>query len=255
MNTSKLIYAISAIIIAGIMIYSGCGGDDSTTPTTSYPTINMTQGSVYFYNNDTGGSIPTSFRTKDSVLSTSASIGGQICIAISDSTMDTLGGLNVPISGSTQYVYYDGAGGKFYQWGVLNIFLNYLNTSVTPKWDVVADFSVTSGNSWTIESNDTVTVNGSKFLVTLSGVNKGTTTNNTTDGTIAVNCYHIEITAAISLLVGGVPLGNATYEYYLGYASSASNPSGLMKLLVNPVHIAGFGSTGGFRNIDHFKIQ
>jgi len=259
MNTkTKLTYLITAIITAGIITYSGCGSD-TTAPTTTFPTINMTKGSVIFYTNDSVDQSykhwTTSLRSEDSVMTTDTTIAGKACVAIWDQLKDTALGVVVGID--TVYVYYDGTAGKFYQYGLMNTILKYMHQSVPAQWDVVADFS--ASGSWIIESNVPVTVGTTAILVNLSGavIGGATTDTSSVNSGWIVNCYHIEMTAALTSQVGGLLLGYIYTEYYIGYASSSANPSGTVRIFIKPVNIGGglYTSYGYDRNFDQYIIR
>jgi hypothetical protein len=239
-------YLLASILSAGIFIYAGCGSDSTTpvTPTT-YPTITMTSNSVYKFTNDSldqsGASHHTTILTKDIFLA-QTTIAGKTCFPINDIAFDTLNGIMV--RADTIYLSYDASAGKFYQYGVIKM----IDSTKPPTWDLVADFSVAAGTPWTIVTNDSIIYHGVHLTTTITAKVAETTTFPTTaNPPVTISCYRIEIAAAIFAI--GQPFGTVYFDYYLGYASTASNPSGIVRLKLRPVNLSGIVMSDGFDRI------
>jgi hypothetical protein len=240
-------YLLTLILSAGIFMSSGCGGDDTpVTPPTTYPTITMKSGSSYMFTNDSlnqSGTYHTAILTKDDYLA-ETTIGGKSCFPVKDVTYDTTLGFPVIIRSDTLYVSYDASAGKFYQYGIVKL----IDSTKPPTWDLVADFSVAAGTSWTIATNDSIVINGVHLTTNVSAKVAETTTFNTTGTPVTtISCYRIEIAAAI--FAGPLQAGTVYFDYYIGYASTATNPSGIVRLKLRPVNLSGLFTAAGFDRV------
>src|SRR5205085_4469451 len=159
----------------------------------------------------------------------------------------------------TAYFSYDSTGGKFYQYGISKLINPLFGTST---WDLVGDFSVAMGNSWTVGTiNYTVNVGGTpyNFIGPLTSKVAEKTSIVTTGTGQTVNCYRIELLAHVSATTNGITATADIYvDYYLGYASSSANPSGLLQAKLRPFNFIVSGipvpQNGDDRKLKSFTI-
>lgn len=231
----------SIFLLTAAMVYVWGCGDDTTTGGNNTggtaPTINMKVGNLYTFNLDsldTNGSIrKTKVVTKHTYLAQGTYFGESNAFQIESITKDSTQSFN--ISTDTFYVRYDG--GKFYQYGVLQL----ISPTIPASWDLVADFNVAQGSQYTIKDNVPITLGTLTVTANIKGKIAADTTFHTTAwGNIAVNCFRVEITA--DLLLSGFPLGTVYVDYYIGDADPTSNPSGLVKTKLRPVKLPNTGT-------------
>ncbi|MBE2217246.1 MAG: hypothetical protein IAE90_03520 [Ignavibacteria bacterium] len=223
------------IVFAAAFLW-GCG-DDSTTsgnpPGGDKPNIEFKTGSGFTFTFDTlsrtnGTSVRLNQMTSKDSIETSFPIGSNTAFRIVSRT-DSAGF----ISFDTALVYYDANGGKLYQYGLSRL----INPTANPNWDLVGDFSLSNGTSWSVPLNpDTVLINGFSIKVALSAKVVGPTTFQTTGSpTRDVHCYQIEFKA--DLTYSTLPVGSIFFDYFVGYNNGSSNTSGLVRLRLNPINI------------------
>ncbi|MBN8585957.1 MAG: hypothetical protein J0M37_12780 [Ignavibacteria bacterium] len=214
----------------------GCG-DDSTTGGNntggSVPTINMKVGSAYSFTNDsldTNGTVRrTQIKTTMVYAEQNTFFGQSNAFKIRTTSIDTFPTPTI-IDVDSFYVRYDG--GKFYQYGMVKL----IDSTQSPNWDLVADFNVATGTEWNVTTINT-TINGIGVTANIKGKVAGQTSFNTTSNpSTSINAYKVEITAYLTAL--SLPIGNIVLEYYIGYADPASNPSGLVRLKLNPIKLS-----------------
>jgi len=228
------------LLIIAVAYLWGCGDDSTTTPTGTggtAPTINMKVGNVYTFNVDsldTSGTVrKTRIVTKHTYLAQGTYFSQPNAFQIESVTKDSI--LPFNLSTDTFYVRYDG--GKFYQYGVLQL----ISPTIPASWDLVADFNVAQGTQYTIRDNVPITLGSLTLTANIKGKIAADTTFHTTAwGNIAVNCYRVEITA--DLLLSGFPLGTVYVDYYIGDADPSSNPSGLVRTKLRPIKLPNTGT-------------
>jgi hypothetical protein len=230
------------LLITFALYFGGCGDDTTTTPgggSGSVPTLNMKVGSVYIYNLDSlpvsgGNPIHTRLLSYDTIKAKGTFNGQNDAYMITSSLRDTAFPI-VPLGTTTYYVRYDG--GKFYQYGVLQL----ISPTIPATWDLVADFNVTQGTSFNIASGVAIpNIPGATANIT-GKIAVDTTFNASGFGN--VNCFRSEIVADIS--ISGLPVGKVYVDYYIGDADPSTNPSGSVRVKLRPVNISGiFTQTG-----------
>lgn len=252
------ITSLFLFILAFTAIYTvGCGDDPTTTPPPggSVPTLDMRVNSIYGFTNDsldTNGTTVTHtrLRTLQGFTANGTFFGKANSFQIIAETRDTVA--NTQVSTDTFYVNYEG--GKFYQYGMLQI----IDPSQPASWDLVADFNISHGTQWTVGTISTI-IGGFAVTTTVKGKvaeNTAFTTNNTLQ---SVNNYRIEITGDVQSL--GTSLGTIYVDYYIGYADPATNPSGMVRVKVRPIWLrlppigtTVFRSPGVDQKIDYWVI-
>lgn len=231
------------LIIAAAAFFWGCG-DDTTTPTTpggTPPTLNMTVGSVYIYNIDSipvsgGIPIPTRLRSYDTIKAKGTFNGQPDAFLINSSVVDS-GAPGFPLTSTTYYVRYDG--GKFYQYGVLQL----ISPTIPASWDLVADFNVSLGTSFNIASNVPIVLGTITATANITGKIAADTTFNTHGyGNVGINCFRSEIVAEI--IIGGFPIGKVYVDYFIGDADPSTNPSGMVRVRLRPVNLPVYQQAG-----------
>jgi len=259
MNKNKKQLIFTALITAILCIsYYGCGTDDVTnTPVGPPPSINMKPGSTYDFTYDsltTTRTIRLPRMSHDVVLPL-AVLSGKNCYPIISTTTDSV--THAIISVDTSYFSYDSTGGKFYQYGIVKL-INPNSTSAT--WDLAADFSVPQGTQWTIGQVDyIVTIGGTPYHFTgplTAKVAEQTSIQTTGSPSVAINCYRIEMYTHVT---GNGVAADIYVDYYLGYASTSANPSGLVEAKLRPFSIVSgstviFNEPGGDRKLKSFTI-
>lgn len=242
MNKFKYLILSLAILTTASVLTIGCG-DDSVAPpnngggTGTTPNINMKLNSIYSFTNDsldTNGSVrrtriktTTAYSSQGTYFDT-ANAFRTISISIDTVTSTT-------ISQDTNWVYYNGTTGKFYQYGLVKL----IDSTQSPKWDLVADFSVAQGTQWTVTSFNT-TINGISVSITIKGkVAEQTSFSTTSNPSQTINCYRVELSADVTAF--SIPAGTIYVDYYIGYANPASNPSGLVRLKLRPIKLSALG--------------
>lgn len=262
MNSNKILltFLITAILC---VMYTGCGDDSTnttTTPTGPPPSIRMTPGSTYDFTYDSLISAQPNIRLprqSHDVVQAQIVFDGKTCFPVLSTTTDTV--THQVVGVQTAYFTYDSAGGKFYQYGI-SALINPL--FATPTWDVVADFTVSQGTSWTVgQVNYTIMVAGTNYNFTgpLTSKIAEKTTIVTTGTGQTVDCYRIELLAHISATTNGVTASaDIIVDYYLGYSSTASNPAGLLEAKLRPFNFIVSGipvpQNGDDRKLKSFTI-
>ncbi len=241
----------SIILLTAAMVYVwGCGDDTTTgTPGTggSVPTLNMQAGSLYIFNVDSlpvsGGSpVNTRLKSYNTYLTPVTFQGKSNAFPIVSETRDTIA--NVSLGIDTFYVCYES--GKFYQYGMLQL----ISPTIPASWDLVADFNVSQGTSFTIASAVPIVLGSITATADISGKIAADTTFNTAGwGNIGINCYRSQISAIIS--VSGLPLGTVYVDYFIGDADPSTNPSGMVRVKLNPFTILTFSQSG----IDQYFLR
>lgn len=240
MNKIKL---FSFFVLTAAMVWVwGCGDSGTTTPTNpggTAPTINMTVGSIYSFNVDSlpvsGGVTNTRLKTYNTYLSQNTFFGQSNAFQILTETRDTV--LNVSLGTDTFYVRYEG--GKFYQYGMLQL----ISPTIPASWDLVADFNVSMGTAYTIASNVPIVLGTITATANINGSVAADTTFNTSGwGNIGINCYRAEIVAEIS--ISGLPIGKVYVDYYIGDADPSTNPSGMVRVKLRPVNLTVYQAAG-----------
>jgi len=226
--------------------FASCGGDDSTTGTTSGgwpPAFNFKTGQTFVYNNDSIANpngvqqIIHTAKLSTDIVQAQTTIGGQLCYPFLGSTVDTI--IGPPSTVPDVYnVYYDPTG-RYYHYGIRQL----INPSQPATWDLIGDFSVARGTSYTIGTiSYSVPLpppyNNILFSGPLSGVikNEDSTTILTKSGE-TIYCYKIEMSANISGSYNSLPVTATIFlDYYVGYTTSQfpTNPAGLVRLNLKP---------------------
>jgi len=236
------------VLLASVLsqLLTGCS-DSGQSPTTpgggagSIPIMRIHQGSRYTYTNDSlinNNSIIDTQRTRigtfDNVFDI-VTIENQSCFRILSTSYDTNTTL---ITRDTMFVRYDSTAGKVYQYGVKRL----INPLQPPSWDLVADFSVARGTTWSIgDINASINVPGFgnvDFSGPLTGkVADSTNVNTTATPSAAIHCYRIELNTNISgTVIGQTVTASIFIDYYLGYYSDQfpNNPSGIIRITFRP---------------------
>jgi len=241
MNKIKFISAF--FIILASVFYIGCGEDSVTNngggPGGTAPNIDMKAGSFYIFNIDSlpvsGGSAPTNLKTYNTFLAAVTYQGKSNAFPIVSETRDTVA--NVSLGTDTFYVCYES--GKFYQYGMLQL----ISPTIPASWDLVADFNVSLGTSFTIANGVPITIGAITAIANITGKIAADTTFNTAGwNNVGINCYRSEIAADIS--VSGFPAGIVYVDYYIGDADPASNPSGMVRVKLRPFTILTYSQSG-----------
>jgi hypothetical protein len=242
MNKIKFISAF--FIILASVFYIGCGEDSVNNngggPGGTAPTLNMKAGSLYIFNVDSlpvsgGTPTPTRLKTYHTFLAAVTFGGKSNAFPIVSETRDTVA--NISLGTDTFYVCYES--GKFYQYGMLQI----ISPTIPAAWDLVADFNVSSGTSFTIASGVPITIGAITATADITGKIAADTTFNTAGwNNVGINCYRSEIVADIS--ISGLPVGKVYVDYYIGDADPASNPSGMVRVKLRPFTILTYSQAG-----------
>ncbi|MGH2575059.1 MAG: hypothetical protein ACRDFC_05090 [Ignavibacteria bacterium] len=252
MKKRKTSILLLATVIITALFYYSCSEDTTTGTSTStgnlepYPFINLRVGALYNYNNDSltaTDSIRTDVVTR-AAITANIPYFGKNAFRIIGVSFDTFPPPPQIISIDTVYVSSDSVAKKFYQFGITKI----LDSAEEGSWDVIADFSVPLGQQYQI-AIDTAQIGTFGIIANIKGTVIGSTSVNTTSfPPVAILCYRIEIRVDLTTLIGGIPIGTAYVDYYLGYTpqSSPTNPSGLVKLKLRPFTVTGLGPVPGF---------
>ncbi|MEO8515075.1 MAG: hypothetical protein ABI543_16075 [Ignavibacteria bacterium] len=234
----------SALLLVVSVVYLwGCGDDSTTTPgggSGSVPTLNMKAGDLYVFNVDSlsvsgGPPTHTHLKTYNTFLTPITFVGKANAFPIITETRDTV--LNQSLGTDTFYVCYES--GKFYQYGMLSL----ISPTIPASWDLVADFNVSSGTSFTIANGVPITLGSITATANISGKIAADTTFNTAGwGNVGINCFRSQILADISL--SGLPIGKVYVDYYIGDADPSTNPSGMVRVKLNPFTILTFTQAG-----------
>lgn len=239
MNKIKL---FSFFVLTAAMVWVWGCGDDSTTGGNntggSVPTINMKVGSFYVFNIDslgTNGSVThTSLKTSNTYLAQNTFFGQPNAFQILSQTKDTI--TNITLSTDTFYVRYDG--GKFYQYGVLQL----ISPTIPAEWDLVADFNVSQGTSYTIKDNVPITLIPGATANISGKIAADTTFNTHGYGNVGINCYRAEIIADI--IIASFSVGKVYVDYYIGDADPSTNPSGMVRVKLRPITLPVYTQAG-----------
>jgi len=252
---NKIKFFSAFFIILASVFYIGCGEDsvpNNGGGTGTAPTINMKVNSLYGFTNDSldtnGTTRSTRIRTIQTIIAEGTFFLQPNAFAVRTESRDTVS--NTLVGVDTFYVRY--ADGKFYQYGMLRL----IDPTQTEKWDLVADFNLAHGTQWDIGTIST-TISGFAVTSNVKGkvaANTPFTTNNTG---LSINNYQIEIEAPIVSL--GQSLGSIFVDYYIGYSDPATNPAGMVRLKLRPIHLQSFGITiyraaGADQKIDYYVI-
>ncbi|KXK45120.1 MAG: hypothetical protein UZ05_CHB002002523 [Chlorobi bacterium OLB5] len=226
------------------MVYVyGCGSDDvvnnNNGGTGGVPTLNMQVGALYVFNVDSlpnsGNPVNTRLKSYNTYLAQGTYFGQSNAFQILTETRDTVA--NISLGTDTFYVRYDG--GKFYQYGMLQI----ISPSISPSWDLVADFNVAQGTTFDIALGVPIVLGSITAEANIRGKIAADTTFNTAGwGNVGINCYRSEIVADI--LVSTLPVGKVYVDYYIGDADPATNPSGMVRVKLRPFTILTFTQAG-----------
>lgn len=251
MNKIKL---FSFFVLTAAMVWVwGCGDSGTTTPTNpggTAPTINMKVGSVYTFNIDslglTGNVTKTSLKSINTFLAQGTYFGQSNAFQIYTETKDTI--TNITLGTDTFYVRYDG--GKFYQYGVLQL----ISPTIPASWDLVADFNVATGTAYTIAENVPInigSITGAEADIT-GKIAVDTTFNTYGWGNVGINCFRAEIVADI--IFSGFSLGKVYVDYYIGDADPSTNPSGMVRVKLRPVNLTVYQQAGVDQYLQRFAI-
>jgi len=234
----------SIFLLTAAMVYVWGCGDDSTTGGNNTggtaPTLNMTVGAIYAFNVDSlptsGGLTHTRLKSYNTYLAQGTYFGQSNAFQILTETRDTVA--NISLGTDTFYVRYDG--GKFYQYGMLQL----ISPTIPASWDLVADFNVTQGTSFNIANNVAIVLGGGiNATANINGKIAADTTFNTAGwGNVGINCYRSEIDAEIS--ISGLPIGRVYVDYFIGDADPTTNPSGMVRVKLRPVNLTVYTSAG-----------
>lgn len=249
----KIKFASAFFIILASIIYIGGCGDNSSGPVDpgagSAPTINMKVGSFYVFNVDsiqTNGSVTgTRLKTSHTFFSQGTYFGQSNAFAIRSETKDSV--TNVIVVIDTYYVRYDA--GKFYQYGILQL----ISPSFPATWDVVADFTVSSGSTWNIGTNVPFVLGPITGTANITGKIAVDTTFKTHGyGARDINAFRSEIVADI--LISGFSIGKVYVDYFVGDSDPTTNPAGLVRLRLRPIVLIGYQQAGADQKIQNFII-
>lgn len=203
-------------------------GDDSTSSNsqTGKPDIQFKPGAVYTFKNDSisqnGTYNSTNWITKDSIMA-STTYNGKTSFPVNSVTKSGI----VVIRQSIDYYSYTQSEGIFYQWGARNI----IDPNQAATWDEVADFTKSRGTEVSL-----YTITNLFNQPTLSAnVYSKVVVDTTAPLLSSVKCYRVSVRAEV--FASSVSLGNVYVDYYIGYASSSSNPSGRVGTHIYPVNI------------------
>lgn len=229
------------VLTAAMVWVWGCGDDSTTggnnTPGTA-PSLNMRVGSIYVFNIDslgTNGSVShTSLKTSNTYLNQGTYFGQSNAFQILSQTKDTL--LNITLSTDTFYVRYEG--GKFYQYGVLQL----ISSTIPASWDLVADFNVSQGTSFDIATGVPISQIPNATANITGRIAVDTTFNTHGYGNIGINCYKSEIVADI--IIASFSIGKVYVDYYIGDADPTTNPSGMVRVKLRPVTLPVYSQAG-----------
>lgn len=226
---------VSISILFCCFYLMGCG-DDSTSPATkTYPNIQMKSGAVYTYNNDTisqdGTYHGTTLLTNDVFQPNDTSFNGKSCFPVNSITKDTLS--HQQIRSAYDYYSYNQTEGKFYQYGARRI----IDSSQAKTWDLVADFTQSSGTE--ISLYTLTNLFGKGLTANVYSKVASDTVLTTIGSLVTINCYRVTLRADIQL--GGSSVGNVYIDYYIGYntATNTSNPCGRVRTKIYPVNLSG----------------
>lgn len=242
----------SIILLTAAMVYVWGCGDDTTTGNNNNgggtaPTLNMQAGSLYIFNVDSlpvagGPPVNTHLKSYNTYLTPVTFQGKANAFPIVSETRDTVANISLGID--TFYVCYES--GKFYQYGMLQL----ISPTITASWDLVADFNVSQGTLFNIASNVPIVLGSITATANITGKIASDTTFNTAGwGNVGINCFRSEIAAVIS--VSGLPIGTVYVDYFIGDADPATNPSGMVRVKLNPFNILSFTQAG----IDQYFLR
>lgn len=232
----------SIFLLAAAMVYVWGCGDNSTTGTPgtggTAPTLNMTVGSIYSFSVDSlptsGGVTHTSLQSYNTFLAQGRFHDKDNAFKILTETRDTA--TNSSLGTDTFYVCYEG--GKFYQWGMLQL----ISPSITASWDLVADFNVSQGTTFNIATGVPINIIPNTTANITGRIAVDTTFNTAGWGNIGINCYRSEIVADI--LLSSLPIGKVYVDYYIGDADPTTNPSGMVRVKLRPVNLTVYQAAG-----------
>jgi hypothetical protein len=228
------------VLVISLLIYAfiGCGEESNPgnpPPNVNIPDIDIRQGSVYTYTYDTIDQNNNTYRinrnSRDSVM-ISALINNSRVSSIRSVTTGDISSIDTII------VIWEPQSGKFYHFGAFRI----INPGSQPTQDLIADFSVPLGTSWNVPVNpDSLVIEGFTIKFSVSAKVAEQTSFTTTGSNQQVQCYRTEFKADVRLANPIITLGSIYFDYYIGYKSSATNPSGIVRLRLRPINLT-FGS-------------
>ena len=252
MKLKNLSFVLFPLMLLSAVFIAGC--DDSgvtpeNPPAGSYPDIQFKPGAVYYFNTDTISQSGTYYRLRwrtTETIQAQTTFNGRTCYPVNSITQDT-GIPIITIRSSTDYYSYSQTEGKFYQWGAKKL----IDTNQVASWDLVADFTQPLGTEIAL-----YTISNLFGQPLLSANVKSRVIIDTVVVTIAsgvtVNCYRVSLRAEIVL--SGIPLGNAYIDYYIGYASSSTNPSGRVRTKFYPLNLTVARVSGVDQRLNRFTI-
>jgi hypothetical protein len=251
MKLKNLSFVLFPLFLLSAAFFAGC--DDSgvvpkNPPAGSYPDIQFKPGAVYYFVTDTisqnGQYWGLRWLTTETIMA-STTYQGRSCFPVNSVTRDTV--LGVTIRSSTEYYSYSQSEGKFYQWGAKKL----IDTTQAASWDLVADFTQPLGTEIAL-----YTISNLFGQPTASANVKSRVVIDTVVVTIAsgvtVHCYRVSLRAEI--VVSTIVIGNAYIDYYIGYASSSTNPSGRVRTKFYPLNLAVVRVSGVDQRLHRFTI-
>lgn len=254
MNNKKIF--ISFILVSAAIFLLSCGDDSGILPVLLGPDIAIKSNSVYYFTNDTisqsGMSYRTTVITKDSV-GASLTFVGKSAFQIYSTSYDTSFSPPYPvISRDTTYISYTSTEGKYYQYGVKRFF----DSTQAADWQVIADFTVPLGTDKQVFTIDRLFGQSTLTAKVFSKVVVDTVINTTGNPSVIVNCYRVALRADV-YAGGTILIGSAYIDYYIGYNSTATNPSGTVRIKFYPVNFpppANFRAPGVDQKLQRFLI-
>jgi hypothetical protein len=250
---NKLNFFSAFLVIVLSVIYIGCGDDTTTNNNggnnSTPPNIQLKQGAFYTFNIDsiqTNGNVTgTRFKASNTYLAPITFQGKSNVFPIRIETKDST--IPVPLAVDTYYVCYEG--GKFYQYGVLQL----VSPSFPATWDVVGDFTVALGNQWIIGQNVPFTIGVISGTANITGkIAVDTTFKTQFYGERDVNAYRSEIVA--ELFVSTFSIGKIYVDYFIGDSDPATNPAGLVRLRLRPINVTAYTAAGFDQKIQTWII-
>jgi len=253
---------ISMVALITASIFWSCSEDTTTSAPPAdqcgknvRPNIDIKVGQVHRYTNDslTASGPPSRTRivTTDSVLRKGTFFGRNNVVQVSSISRDTVN--QVIYDRDTIYAQYDDGAAVFWQYGLVKL----IDSTQTPEWNKVADFSVPFCTPYQI-ANFNTTIGVITFNVDLKGqVDQETSVQTTGSPGQSILCYRIKMTAAVTIPgPPPIPVTNIYIYYYLGYSpvSPSGNPSGMVRLRTEPFSIYSQPYPGFDRTLQRFAI-
>jgi len=246
MKKNKLfIPVLSSLIFTVFLFYSCSKSSDTVGPgTLYYPTFNPVVGSIYTFTNDSlpagGGSIRMNTISTSTILNQGTYFDST---EVFRSTMVDRNGGQI-IDNDTNYTKFINNEGKIYAYG----FTSDLSSSQSPKWDLIADFSLPRNTAWLIDTLNAVMTLPQGNLTMIgpmtSKVADSTSIQTTGSPSQTIQCYRIEGSA---VLQGTIVISSITYtltatliwDFYIAFSSSQfpGNPSWVVRMTLRPISI------------------